>query len=228
MNSMYEILMGLPLFKGVSHERISEIIEKAKFHFLKYLPGQQIITAGDTCTHIRFIISGSARIQIESADGRFKVAQTLKAPTVIAPDYLFGKVTQYPCSAVAIEPTGILQISKSDYMTILKTDQIFMFNYLNLLSTNAQKSIDGILSLTNGNLEERIAFWITALTQRDGEDIALACKQRDLYALFGVQRSSFIATLESMRQKNLIEFDQNQIRVISRRELMSILDKTTE
>ena len=228
MNSMYEILMGLPLFKGVSHERISEIIEKAKFHFLKYLPGQQIITAGDTCTHIRFIISGSARIQIESADGRFKVAQTLKAPTVFAPDYLFGKVTQYPCSAVAIEPTGILQISKSDYMTILKTDQIFMFNYLNLLSTNAQKSIDGILSLTNGNLEERIAFWITALTQRDGEDIALACKQRDLYALFGVQRSSFIATLESMRQKNLIEFDQNQIRVISRRELMSILDKTTE
>ena len=228
MNSMYEILMGLPLFKGVSHERISEIIEKAKFHFLKYLPGQQIITAGDTCTHIRFIISGSARIQIESADGRFKVAQTLKAPTVIAPDYLFGKVTQYPCSAVAIEPTGILQISKSDYMTILKTDQIFMSNYLNLLSTNAQKSIDGILSLTNGNLEERIAFWITALTQRDGEDITLACKQRDLYALFGVQRSSFIATLESMRQKNLIEFDQNQIRVISRRELMSILDKTTE
>lgn len=228
MNSMYEILMGLPLFKGVSHERISEIIEKAKFHFLKYLPEQQIITAGDTCTHIRFIISGSARIQIESADGRFKVAQTLKAPTVITPDYLFGKVTQYPCSAVAIEPTGILQISKSDYMTILKTDQIFMFNYLNLLSTNAQKSIDGILSLTNGNLEERIAFWITALTQRDGEDITLACKQRDLYALFGVQRSSFIATLESMRQKNLIEFDQNQIRVISRRELMSILDKTTE
>ncbi|MBR1963676.1 MAG: Crp/Fnr family transcriptional regulator [Muribaculaceae bacterium] len=228
MNSMYEILMGLPLFKGVSHERISEIIEKAKFHFLKYLPEQQIITAGDACTHIRFIISGSARIQIESADGRFKVAQTLKAPTVIAPDYLFGKVTQYPCSAVAIEPTGILQISKSDYMTILKTDQIFMFNYLNLLSTNAQKSIDGILSLTNGNLEERIAFWITALTQRDGEDITLACKQRDLYALFGVQRSSFIGTLESMRQKNLIEFDQNQIRVISRRELMSILDKTTE
>lgn len=36
MDSMYEILMGLPLFKGVSHDKISEIVEKAKFHFLKY------------------------------------------------------------------------------------------------------------------------------------------------------------------------------------------------
>lgn len=224
MNSMYEILMGLPLFKGVSRERISEIIEKAKFHFLKYLPNEQIVLAGDNCTHIKFIISGRARVKIENSDGRFKVSQTLAAPEVISPEYLFGRATQYPCSAVAIEPTGILQISKSDYMNILKSDQIFMFNFLNILSMNAQKSIDGILSLTTGSLEERIAFWITALTQRGGTDIVLSCKQRDLYALFGVQRTSFIATLDSMKQRGIIDYDQNEIRVISRRSLLEILD----
>ena len=224
MNSMYDILMRLPLFNGVTHERISEILEKAKFHFLKYLPGQQIIEAGSPCTHIRFIINGSIRITIANEDNRFKVSQTLSAPNVIAPEFLFGRSTIYPCSTVALDTCGILQISKSDYMTILNTDPIFMFNFLNILSMNAQKSVEGVLALTSGNLEQRIAFWISALTQREGTDITLSCKQRDLYTLFGVQRSSFIATLDELKEKGIIDYDQNEIRVISRRLLTEIIN----
>ena len=223
-SSMYEILMGLPLFNGVSRDCISQIIEKYKFHFLKYLPGEQIIAAGETCTHIKFIISGSVRSKIENADGRFKVSQTLTAPEVIVPEYLFGRATQYPCAVTAIDDVGILQISKAEYMEILKIDQIFMFNLLNILSMNAQKSIEGILSMTTGNLEERIAFWITALTQTGGTDIVLTCKQRDLYALFGVQRTSFISTLDDMKERGVIDYNSNEIKVVSRRALLNILD----
>lgn len=228
MDSMYEILMGLPLFNGVSHERISEIVGMAKFHFLKYLPGEAIVNAGDPCTHIKFIISGKARVHIANSDGRFRVSQTLDAPDVIAPEFLFGKATRYPCSVEAVLPTGILQISKSDYMRILNLDQIFMFNFLNILSMNAQKSVDGVLSLTSGSLEERIAFWIIALTQRGGTDIVLSCRQRDLYSLFGVQRTSFIATLESMRERGIIDYDQNEIRIVSRRDLLDLLSTSQE
>ncbi|MCM1225257.1 MAG: Crp/Fnr family transcriptional regulator [Lachnospiraceae bacterium] len=221
---MYEILLGLPLFKGVSSDKISEIIEKAKFHFLKYLDGETIITAKDPCTHIKFIISGKARLSIANSDGRFVVSQTLEAPNVIAPDFLFGRAPFYPCSATAIDPTGILQISKSDYIRILNSDEIFLFNFLNIISMNAQKAVDGILALTTGSLEERIAFWIISLTQRGGKDISLTCKQRDLYSLFGVQRTSFISTLEGMKSRGIIEYDSNEIRIISRDSLLEILN----
>lgn len=228
MDSMYEILMELPLFKGVSYERISEIVGTAKFHFLKYLSGEQIIAAGDICTHIKFIISGSARASIENSDGRFRVSQTLSAPDVIAPDFLFGRATQYPCSVVAKTDTGILQISKQDYVNILNSDQIFLFNFLNTLSMNAQKAIDGVLAVTTGSLEERIAFWIIALTQRKGTEITLTCRQRDLYALFGVQRSSFLASLDNLKEKGVIEYDHNEIRVNSRRDLLELLSSDAE
>ncbi len=59
MDSMYDTIMGLPLFAGASHEKISEVIGKYKFHFLKYTEGQTIVTAGETCTHLKCIISGS-------------------------------------------------------------------------------------------------------------------------------------------------------------------------
>lgn len=220
---MYEILMELPLFKGVSFQRLSELIERTKFHFLKYLPGETIVNAGERCTHIKFVISGAARTSIVNSTSRFKISQTLAAPNVIAPDFLFGLDTVYPCSAVALEPTGILQITKSDYTSILNSDPVFLFNFLNTLSMNAQKSINGVLALTTGSLEQRIAFWIIALTQRTATDIVLSCRQRDLYTLFSVQRSSFVNTLESLKQRGLIDFTPNEISITSRKGMVDLL-----
>ncbi len=225
---MYEILMELPLFKGVSFNRISEVVGMAKFHFLKYLEGDTILTAGTPCTHITFIISGSARSSIVNSDNRFCVSQTLEAPDVIAPEFLFGKATIYPCTVKALTPTGILQISKSDYMRILDSDQVFLFNFLNVLSMNAQKAVDGILALTNGSLEERIAFWIVALSQRSGKDVTLTCRQRDLYSLFGVPRSSLITTLDKMKERGLIDYSPGEIRVNSRKDLLAVLASRIE
>lgn len=228
MDNMYELLTGIPLFSGVSKEKITEIAGNTKFHFLKYLPEEQFIHPGDPCSHLKFIISGKARISITNSDRRFTVSQTLEAPSVICPDYTFGRHTSYPCSATAIDSVGILQIEKSDYLKILNSDAIFLFNYLNLLSMNAQKAVDGVLAVATGNLEERIAFWIVALTQRGGTDIKLTCRHRDLYSLFGVQRSSFISTLNDMKERGVIDYSQNEISVIDRRALIEIIQAKAE
>ena len=228
MNSMYEILMGLPLFKGVSRYKISEVVGMTKFHFLKYLEGETVVTAGDPCTHIIFIISGKLRVTIANSNSRFKVSQTLEAPNVLAPEFLFGRAPFYPCTAVALEPVSILQISKTDYTKILNSDEIFLFNFLNILSRNAQKAVDGILAIPTGSLEERIAFWIISLTQPGGTDISLTCRQRDLYSLFGVQRTSFISTLDSLKERGIIEYDTNEIRINSRQSLLEILNTSAE
>jgi len=220
--------MGLPLFGGVTYEKMLEIIGNTKFHFLKYLEGDAFIKEGDPCTHLKFIISGQVRVSIANSDRRFTVSQTLRAPDVVAPEYIFGRSTEYPCTVTALCPTGILQISKVDYMKILNSDPIFLINYLNMLSTNAQKAVDGILSIATGSLEERIAFWIVALTQRGGTDITMTCRQRDLYSLFGVQRSSFIATLDSMKSRGLIDYSSTEIRINNRRDLIEILHSNVE
>ncbi len=176
MSSMFELLMNLPLFRGVSRSRIAEVVGSAKFHFLKYPKGETVVRAGEECTHLAFVISGSVRSEISNSSKRFSVSQTLKAPSAIAPDFLFGRTTRYPGTVVALTDCSILKISKVDYIRILNADQVFMFNFLNTLSVNAQKALDGILALTSGGLDERIAFWIIALTQPGSEDIELTCK----------------------------------------------------
>lgn len=98
-----------------------------------------------------------------------------------------------------------------------------MFNYLNYLSTNAQKAVEGVLAVTNGNIPERIALWIVCLTQPAATDIVLSCRQRDLYTMFGVQRSSLISALEGMRNAGLIDFTPTEISIKSRREMLGVI-----
>jgi len=220
---MYETLLQLPLFAGVSHQKMSEIVGHNKFHFLKYTPGQTIVEQGAECAHIRSVIAGKVHMTIASTDNKFKASQTITAPDLIAPDFFFGRSTRYPCSVVAIDNAGILQISKQDFLNILNSDPIFLFNYLNILSTNAQLNVDGVMALASGALDKRIAYWILALTQNNGTNIVLQCRQRDMYAVFGVQRQSLVSVLDAMKSKNIIDYTNQEIRVTDRRKLVEIL-----
>lgn len=228
LNSMYENLMRLPLFNGVSYNRISEIVGNTRLAFMKFLPGERIVSAGDPCTRLMFVIGGKVRLAVRNSSDRFIVSQTLESPSVVSPDFLFGRNTLFPASVTAIDTVSIMEIEKNDFINIIRNDEVCLFNYLNYISTNAQKAVDGVLALTSGSLEERIAFWIIALTQRDAKDIVFSCRQRDLYSLFGVQRSSFISTLDSMKERGLIDYTPTEISVTSRSDLRSVLLKSPD
>lgn len=223
MSSMLTLLMELPLFRGVSEDTMRKTVGNAKFHFLKYPQGTEIIKPLSPCTHITFVISGAVRVSTSNRNGRISVSQTLHAPDVIAPDFLFGRATNYPCRVVALEDAGILQISKADYLKILNSDPVFMFNYLNIISMNAQKSVVGLMSMTSGALEERIAFWVIALTQPSGDNVAIECPLRNLCAIWGVQRSALVEALTRLKDHGLDSFDSSGVFFSSRKALLQML-----
>lgn len=223
MDSMFETLMDLPLFRGISREKMSEIVGMAKFNFLKYLPDAVFINSGDPVDGLLFMLSGSARLTLENADQRFKIAQTVTAPHVLWPQFLFGRSTQYPGTAVAIEPSNMLQVSKADYLKILTRDQVFMLNNLNFLSANAQNSIDTLLAMTSGTVQQRLALWVANLSQPDATDITLICRQRDLYSVFGIQRSSYIAAMDDLVEQGILSYTANDISILDRRALVQVL-----
>lgn len=225
---MFDILLELPLFKGVSREKIADIVGKAKFHFLKYPPETTFIHRGERSDHLKFILSGKVRLTIANEDNRFSVSETLTGPNVILPDFLFGRATSYPCTAQTVETSSILQIEKSDYLQILTMDPVFLLNYLNFLSMNAQKAVDGVLALSSGSIETRIAFWIISLTQPTAEDIVMQCRQRDLSSVFGVQRSSLIAALDNMKARRLLDYASGLIEIKDRRGLLNLLIENRE
>lgn len=223
MESMYETLLRLPLFQGVSRAKLSEVIEKTPFHFLKFDDGQPIAAAGDSCGHIRFVVSGSVRLTTASPHRRVTVSQTLASPAVIGPEYLFGLDTRYPFSVQARGQCGILQLTKADFINVVTSDRIFLLNTLNILSRGAQRCAANALSLSGGGAAEKIAHYIISLTYKGAVDITLTFRQKDLCQTLGTQRASLMAALDKLSGDGIVDCGPSSLTVRDRASLMAVL-----
>jgi len=225
MNSMYQQLMQLPLFQGVNADKISELVEKLPFHFLKFRNGEQIMAAGDPCSHMRFVVSGKVRLETSFTHVRVTLVQTLCSPHVLAPDFLFGRDTSYPFTATADGPCGILQLRKSDYIQMVNSDKVFLFNILNRLSMGSQGITTSLLSMSQGSAAERLAIIVEVLTTQSSTNVLLRYRQKDLATLLGTQRVTLIATLNRLREQGIVEYTSNELRILDLRTLRNYVKR---
>ncbi len=222
MDSMYQQLMQLPLFQGVSTDKITELVEKLPFHFLKYKHEEQVFAQGDSCTHIRFIVSGKVRLETLFPHLRITMWQTISSPHVLAPEYLFGRETVYPYTAVSEGGCGILQLRKSDYVKMINTDKVFLFNILNYLSSGSQRNLSIPLSISDGSVAERLAALVDIITVNGATDISFSYKQRDMCALLGIQRVTMISALERLSEMDILKYDTNGLSILDQQGLLRI------
>jgi CRP-like cAMP-binding protein len=223
MDNMFVKLMRLPLFQGVSQECVASLVEKVPFHFLKFNDGEQIITEGEDCTHVRFIISGKVKIITSSRVSRVTLTQILHAPDVIDPDYLFGINTVYPFDAYAEGVCGILQLLKSDFVNMLQSDKVFLFNMLNYVSRNAQQPELSLLFMSHGLIAERLAYFVASLTTQNSRDVRLDFRQKELCSLLGARRTSLINALDELKEKGIIDYSLGEIVVKDLKALTSLV-----
>ncbi len=222
MYDMYELLLQLPLFQGINRARLGELIEKTKFHFLKYPSGSQLVKKGDHCTHLKFLISGKIRTELSNMNGKIHISEEFDAPNVIAPNFLFGAVTSYPYDVFAVEETGIMQIDKPTFINLMQSEEIFLLNMLNITSNKSQKSLESFSFFTSGDMKEKLACWILNFTNRKANNIKIVCKQKELYTFFGVQRSVFLYALNELKDMKIIDYDMRQISVLDRYALQQV------
>lgn len=214
MTNKYQQLMQLPLFQGISAEKITALVEKLPFHFLKFSNGEQIVQAGEPCTHIKFIVSGRVRLTTPFPRLKVSIHQTLISPHVLAPDCMFGLENNYPYTAVAQGTCGILQLRKSDYIKMVGSDKVFLFNILNYLSTGSQRGPALALAVKKGTVTERLITMLELLVVNGAADIVLNYKQKDLCTLLGSQRATVISSLDRLSEAGLLEYDSKEMRVL--------------
>ncbi len=226
MDNIFDKLLHLPLFQGVTQERLEEVVEKIPFHFLKFKRGATILDCGDPCTHVRFVISGKVRMEYSSRELKFKISHELSSPEVISPDYLFGLDTSYPFSVVAVEECGILQVAKQDYVSIVQSDKVFVYNILNYLSRNSQSMKSLLLNIEQVTVLERIAMLVNTFTTQRATDIKLSFRLRDLCRLLGARRPALKTAIDYLIENDMIAMPNNgTIFINDRNQLLALLSK---
>lgn len=217
---MYETIMSLPLFKGVSKELVSSFLEKTHIQFVNYTDGDIIINKGDDCRSIKFIISGDVKIISSNFAGSMIVEELRTSGSVFSPEHLFGMDTTYPYDAVAVGNVSIMQFSKEQYVNLLHSDSIYMLNFLNYLSYHSQRPIYAIKLLSDGSFESQLALWIMSITDKDSTEINLICKKEYLMTMSHITLFDLDSALNKLKSLGLIEYSESKIAIKCRRQFI--------
>lgn len=211
--TMYDKLLLLPLFQGLSREDLTTILGKVKFHFQKYPTGSKLIGQGDKCDALFFILDGKVASERRNEEMRYAVYETSESPQLVEPYSLFGMYPTYTASYYAMGSTSALSIRKSDILSVLSKYNIFLINYLNLLSNHAQCLTRKQWSIHPGDTGENIVNFLRSQCLTMKGEKQLNIRMEDFATLTGETRINISKELNDLQGKGLLSLSRKIITI---------------
>ena len=122
-----------------------------------------------------------------------------------------------------MDEVSILSIEKSQVLELMQNEQIFLLNFLTIVSNKAQTTFDKITSLSETDLKKNFAFFILTLTEKGSSDIHIKSTQQDLADFFGVARPSLLKILNEFKDNDIIAYRRKELSVLDVEKLSNIL-----
>ncbi|WP_276911379.1 Crp/Fnr family transcriptional regulator [Hallella colorans] len=159
---LHKKLISLPLFVGMGHEELSEIIAKTKFDFKKANPGETIVREGEKSGQLLLLVDGDIQTSTYADDHGYEVCEYLRAPLALQPERTFGLAQRYSSTVFALTACNIICINKNETLKLSNYSLIFRLNLLNAISTALQKKYHQDWLSVPTHLEQRICrFFIS-------------------------------------------------------------------
>ena len=217
---MYENLLCLPYFQGMSRDEITAILDKVTLEFRNYPSGKEICHTGDRCDKFIIVISGEVNTCATSPDGTYSLIEEIQAPLAIEPHSLFGKDTTFKRKYIAKEDCSILLIDKHYLFSELTKYKIFTINFLNLISHRAQAQDHAIWNYTPTSIKGRIAQFIGMRSSCINGRKSLHIKMERLAALLCETRLNVSKALNELKDEGYIELQRKEIVVPSLKKMI--------
>ena len=136
---IYDRLLQFPLFQGMSHAELMQVVAHTKIGFSKSTAGKRIVREGDNCTHLYFLIGGTLEATTTADDHGYAITEHLTAPYILQPERLFGIQQRYTSTFKAETECHFITIDKQEVMLLLETQLVFRLNLLNIMATDSQR-----------------------------------------------------------------------------------------
>ena len=209
---MYESLLCLPYFQGMSKEDITAILGKVTLEFKKHGDGDIIIHKDEECDKFVLLTQGKASA-ITSPDKALCITEELQAPFCIEPYSIFGYDTKYRRDYMAKGDCTILTIDKQHIFGELSKHQIFTINLLNIICLKTQQMNEHVWKYTATTLPGRIAQFIAMRCETQKGEKHISIKMEQLAAYLCETRLNISRALNEMQAAGFITLHRGGITI---------------
>lgn len=216
MNSSFTIfdkLLELPLFQGMSKNDIATIVGQRKFGFHKVAEGKIVVKDGDPCHSLRFLLDGELFVTTEADDHGYLLTEELYAPNILQPEHIFGLSQRYSRTFTTKTQCSILSIEKGEVVKLSEESEIFRINFLNILSTQSQKQQRNPWHIQPKELDKRISRFIDTHCIRPVGYKTLKIKMERLAHEMNDSRLDVSRALNRMEREKLIVLHRGMIEI---------------
>lgn len=213
---IYDTLLQLPVFQGMSHQQLIDLVEKVPFGFSKYHTGETVCALGEQNDRVFFLLQGTVRVVQTSCEDRVLIEQDFTGPHTLPFYYLFGRQTQSHCSITAVGEVGIMELGKRYFLEVLQLSEIPLVNVLNILSSHAQRQHDILDMAVIRDPVPALASWLLLRTDRNAHNVCITATENDWCDILHLSLSEYRLAAATLEGRRCIELSGQRLKLIDR------------
>ena len=220
-NKLYDILLALPLFLGMSRNDLHQAAGKTRFDFMKTPAEENIVGEGEPCKHLFFLLTGTVTVWTEADDHGYRVVESLTAPEIFQPECIFGLSQRFTHTYIAQTDCSIMRLEKKDILKLSELFDIFRINLLNLISAQTQKMSKKFLRVPPKSLEERIVRFLEAHCIRPAGEKDFYIKMTRIGEELNDSRLDVSRALNNLKKEGLLQLHRGRIHISAMEKLIN-------
>lgn len=222
---MKEIINKCPLFIGIKKEDIDKLLGNIFFQTKKYNPKEIISYQDEVVEHLMIVVSGTVHGVMNDISGKALIIEELNPPKPLATAFIFGNDNRFPVNIISETESTIIKIPKSEIIKMMKLNDDFLLNFVNIISGRAQFLSEKLKFLSFKNIKAKFAYYIMNLAKNENSNsIILPISQEKMADLFGVSRPALARAIREMHNEGIISAQAKQIQILNTYELYELIN----
>ncbi len=209
--TMFERMLLLPLFQGLTVREISEIVEWMKLDFQRHPVGDIIAVQDERCRSLVYVIGGKVRAEHIDPMRRFSFTECLEAPLLLEPYNVFGMRQNYRCTYRMVTEGSTLLVSKETFNKLLARYQVIRTNMLNLVCSRMQNHFAELSRFENRSVRDKILDIIKTLSFTNHSERHFMVKMEVLADMIGETRLNVSKELNAMCAEGMMNIRRGEI-----------------
>lgn len=221
-------LARTPPFSGLPAEELSRLLPYARLR--RYEKGEIVFREGDPPERFHAIASGRVKVVKFAPFGKELILE------IFGPGDPFGAVAVYegrpfPASAVALEQTDVLSLSRSDFFALMAKHPEIARGLLLGLTRRLIELTQKLAQLSSGGVEYRLAALFLKLADRmgrpetEGTVIPLALSRQDIADMVGTTIETAIRVMSRWNRDGVVRTERSSFLIANRQALEKIVSE---
>lgn len=212
---LYERLLELPLFLGMSHNDLKEAVSSIRYRNLSFSKNKTVVCEGEVCDKLYFLLSGTVSATGYADDKGYSVTETLTAPDILQPERIFGLTQRFTKTFRTISDCSFICIGKPEAMILSDKYEIFRLNLLNIICTKSQRITRYPWKIKPQSIRSKIVRFIETRCLKPAGGKTVRIKMERLSYEINESRLNVSRELNAMKEEGLIVLRRGEIQVIA-------------